>query len=217
MSNIALFYRMFHKRKYHYQYISQNILCHAHVCSRKIVKVTWFIINRVLRSVLMKWRWMLQYCVPSREADCTIFMMVSCMSRRTAREADTPSLNHPGEVLSIGYPLILLQNAISLWIIHVIVLKDLSVWRKVICIIYQTGFIIWLPDHLQKSKYWRRGRRMQYIFSLTILKENCLLLQLPIIFSHTFDNKCEEHACMVPLSVVFVATYLKFVSNHPFW
>ena len=45
-------------------------------------------------------------------------------------------------------------------------------------------------------------------YSLTILKEICLLLQLPINFSHT--------ACMVPLSIVIVATYLKFFSNRPF-
>ena len=53
-------------------------------------------------------------------------------------------------------------------------------------------------------------------FSLTILKENCLLLQLPINFSHTIDARIEKHACMVPLSVVIVATYLKFVSYCPF-
>ena len=34
-------------------------------------------------------------------------------------------------------------------------------------------------------------------FSLTILKESCLLLQLPINFSHTIDARTEKHACMV--------------------
>ena len=53
-------------------------------------------------------------------------------------------------------------------------------------------------------------------FSLTILKENCLLLQLTINFSHTIDARIEKHACMVPLSIVIMATYLKFVSNRPF-
>ena len=31
-------------------------------------------------------------------------------------------------------------------------------------------------------------------FSLTILKENCLFLQLPINFSHTIDARIEKHA-----------------------
>ena len=45
-------------------------------------------------------------------------------------------------------------------------------------------------------------------FSLTILKENYLLLQLPINFSHTVDARIEKHACMVPISIMIVATYL---------
>ena len=53
-------------------------------------------------------------------------------------------------------------------------------------------------------------------FSLTILNENCLLLQLPINSSHTIDARIEKHACMVPLSVVIMGSYVKFVSNHPF-
>ena len=47
-------------------------------------------------------------------------------------------------------------------------------------------------------------------------EENCLLLQLPINISHTIDTRIEKHVCMVPLSVVIVATYLKIVSNCPF-
>ena len=59
---------------------------------------------------------------------------------------------------------ILPKNAISLVIFHKIASNFLSVWGKVIYIIYQTGFIMWLPDHLRKWKYRWRGR---------ILKENC--------------------------------------------
>ena len=53
-------------------------------------------------------------------------------------------------------------------------------------------------------------------FSLTILKENCLLLQLPINFSHTIDARIEKHTCMVPLNIVIIATHLNFFSNFPF-
>ena len=35
-------------------------------------------------------------------------------------------------------------------------------------------------------------------FSLTILKENCFLLQLPIDFSHTIDARIEKHGCIIP-------------------
>ena len=53
-------------------------------------------------------------------------------------------------------------------------------------------------------------------FSLTLFKENCLLLQLPINFSHTIDARIEKHACVIPLSIVIMATHLKFFSNFPF-
>ena len=43
------------------------------------------------------------------------------------------------------------------------------------------------------------GGGVECNFSLTILKESCLLLQLPINFSHTIDTRTEKHACMVPL------------------
>ena len=36
-------------------------------------------------------------------------------------------------------------------------------------------------------------------FSLTILKESCLLLQLSINFTHTIDARTDKHACMVSL------------------
>ena len=54
-------------------------------------------------------------------------------------------------------------------------------------------------------------------FSLTILNENCWLLSLRIDFSSTIDARIEKHECMVPLSIVIMATHLKFFSNLPFW
>ena len=64
------------------------------------------------------------------------------------------------------------------------------------------------------------GRECNY--SLTILKENCLLLdQLLINFSHTIDAKIEKHACMHmvtgTLSIVIMATHFKIFTNIPFW
>ena len=50
------------------------------------------------------------------------------------------------------------------------------------------------------------GRRMKFL--IDNFERNCLLLQLPINFSHTIDARIEKHACMVPLSIVIVATYL---------
>ena len=44
-------------------------------------------------------------------------------------------------------------------------------------------------------------------FSLTILKENCLVLQLPINFSHTIDTRIKKHACTV---LLIVTTHLNF-------
>ena len=49
------------------------------------------------------------------------------------------------------------------------------------------------------------GRGGECNFSLTILKEKCLLLQLPINFS--IDARIEKHACMVPQSIVIMATH----------
>ena len=60
------------------------------------------------------------------------------------------------------------------------------------------------------------GGVREYNFSETILKENCLLvqlLQLPINFSHT---RIEKHAYIVSLNIVIMATHLKFFSNLPF-
>ena len=61
---------------------------------------------------------------------------------------------------------ILLQNAISLWIIREIVLKIFKCMGGggVIYIIYQTGFTMWFSNHPQKSKYWWRGWRVQFLF-----------------------------------------------------
>ena len=61
---------------------------------------------------------------------------------------------------------ILPKNAISLGIYHEIGSKFLSVLGGYI---YQTGFIVWLSDHLRKWKYRWRG---------AILKENCYLISL---------------------------------------
>ena len=108
---------------------------------------------------------------------------------------------------------ILPKNAISLWIIHEIVLKNVyGGGGGVIYIIYQQGFIMWLSDHPQKSKYWWRGRRMQFLIDNFERK-----LFVTSVTHHTIDARIDKHACMVPLSVVIVATYLKFVSNFPFW
>ena len=105
---------------------------------------------------------------------------------------------------------ILPKNAISLVIFHEIGSNFLSIWGKVIYIIYQTGFIMWLPDPLRKWKYrWRGGGR--------ILKENCLLLQFTSISSYTIDARITKPICMIPLCIQMVATYLKFFYIFQFW
>ena len=48
-------------------------------------------------------------------------------------------------------------------------------------------------------------------FLLTILKENCLLLQLPINSSYTVDARITKPICMIPLCIQMLATCLKFV------
>ena len=75
-------------------------------------------------------------------------------------------------------------------------------------IIHQTGFIVWLLDHLRKWKYRWRGR---------ILKENCLLLQFTSIFSYTIDARITKPICMIPLCIQMVATYLKYFYIFHFW
>ena len=91
--------------------------------------------------------------------------------------------------------------------------KKLSVLLLVICNIYQTGFIIWLLDHPEIGNIDIGGGKCN--FSLTILKENFLLLQLPINFSENSDARIGKHACMVPISIVIMATHLKkFPTSH---
>ena len=51
---------------------------------------------------------------------------------------------------------------------------------------------------------------------IIILKENCLLLQLPINFSYTNNTRNGKHACMVPLSIMVMAIRLKFFPKLPF-
>ena len=51
-------------------------------------------------------------------------------------------------------------------------------------------------------------------FLIDNFERNCLLLQLPINFYHTIDARIEKHACMVPLSIVIVATYLYSPAAH---
>ena len=103
---------------------------------------------------------------------------------------------------------ILPKNAISLVIFHEIGSNFLSIWGKVIYIIYQTSFIMWLSDHPRKWKYRWRGR---------ILKENCLLLQFTSIFSCTFNARITKLICMITLCIQMVATYLKFFYVFQFW
>ena len=103
---------------------------------------------------------------------------------------------------------ILPKNAIFLVIFHEIGSHFLSVWGKAIYIIYQTGFIVWLPDPLRQWKYRWRGR---------ILKENCLLLQFTSISSYTIDARINKPICMIPLWIQMVATYLKFFYIFQFW
>ena len=45
-------------------------------------------------------------------------------------------------------------------------------------------------------------------FSLTFLKENCWLLQLPSHSSYTFGARIEIHACIIALYIVIMATHL---------
>ena len=59
-----------------------------------------------------------------------------------------------------------------------------------------------------KWKYRWRGGGGECNFSLTILKENCLLLQLPINFSYTVDARTTKPICMIPLYVQMLATYI---------
>ena len=102
---------------------------------------------------------------------------------------------------------ILPKNAISLVIFHKIDSYFLSVWGKVIYIIYQTGFIMWLPDPLRKWKYRWRGADF----------ERKLLLQFTSISSYTIDARITKPICMIPLCIQMVATYLKFFYIFQFW
>ena len=61
-----------------------------------------------------------------------------------------------------------------------------------------------------KWKYRWRGGGGECNFSLTILKENCLLLQIPINSSYTVDARITKPICMIPLCIQMLATYLKF-------
>ena len=102
---------------------------------------------------------------------------------------------------------ILPKNAISLVIFHEIGSNFLSVWGKVIYIIYQTGFIMWLPDPLRKWKYRWRGADF----------ERKLLLQFTSISSYTIDARITKPICMIPLCIQMMATYLKFFYIFQFW
>ena len=71
---------------------------------------------------------------------------------------------------------ILPKNAISLGIYHEIGSNFSSVWRDVKYIIYQTGFIVWLSDHLQKWKYrWRGGADFERKLFVTWVYQHLLL------------------------------------------
>ena len=70
---------------------------------------------------------------------------------------------------------ILPKNAISLVIFHEICSNFLSVWGKVIYIIYQTGFIMWLPDPLRKWKYRWRGADFERKLFVTSVYQHLLL------------------------------------------
>ena len=70
---------------------------------------------------------------------------------------------------------ILPKNAISLVIFHEIGSNFLSVWGKVIYIIYQTGFIMWLPDPLRKWKYRWRGADFEKKLFVTSVYQHLLL------------------------------------------
>ena len=99
------------------------------------------------------------------------------------------------------------KNAISLVNFHEIGSNFLSVWGKVKYIIYQTGFIMWLPDPLRKWKYRWRGADF----------ERKLLLQFTSISSYTIDARITKPICMIPLYIQMVATYLKFFYIFQFW
>ena len=71
-------------------------------------------------------------------------------------------------------------------IFHEIVSNFLSVWREVIYIIYQTGFIMWLSDHPRKLKYRWRGRILKEIFcyfSLPASPPTLLMLESPNLYA----------------------------------
>ena len=70
---------------------------------------------------------------------------------------------------------ILPKNAISLVIFHEIGSNFLSIWGKVIYIIYQTGFIMWLPDPLRKWKYRWRGADFERKLFVTSVYQHLLL------------------------------------------
>ena len=111
---------------------------------------------------------------------------------------------------------ILPKNAISLWIIHEIGEHFCKCMGG--CYIHHISNRFCHVTFRSPSKNGNiDGGAGECNFSLKILKENWLLLHLPNNFSHTIDAWIEKHACMVPIRIVIMATYLQFISNSPFW
>ena len=65
-------------------------------------------------------------------------------------------------------------------------------------------------------KNLRPGQYDDYFYPALLPETRCFFYFGLTIDSHTIDARIEKHACKVPLSFVIVATYLEFVSNHPF-